>query len=242
MSTRRGSPSITSGSTTSRWERAVRVDGVDRLPELIAAEAEWIGEMMGFSADLIRTLGSVPSYYLRYYYAFDEVLAEQRAGHLRADEVIEIETRLLEMYRDQSLHTKPDLLATRGGAFYSEAAAELVASLHDGRGDVQVVDVRNDGAVPGLPDDAVVEVPALIDQSGAHPLPAAALEPDMLGLVQHMKAYERLTIEAALTGDRDRARVALQANPLIGQWDVATSLVDAILDANRALLPRFSRA
>lgn len=223
------------------WEREVRVDGVDRLPELIESEAAWIGEMMGFSADLIRTLGAVPSYYLRYYYAFDEVLSEQREGHLRADEVIEIETRLLEMYRDPSLHTKPDLLATRGGAFYSEAAAELVASLHDGRGDIQVVDVRNDGAMPGLPDDAVVEVPAVIDRAGAHPLPTGPLEPAMLGLVQHMKAYERLTIEAALAGDRDKARVALLANPLVGQWGAATSLVDAIIDVNRALLPRFNR-
>lgn len=221
------------------WERAVRVDGVDRLPELLDGGADWIGEMMGFPADLIRALGTIPSYYLRYYYAFEAVLAEQRAGHTRADEVIEIEAKLLELYRDPSLRTKPALLENRGGAFYSEAAAQLVASLHDGRDDVQVVDVRNDGALAGLPDDAVVEVPARIDRDGAHPLPLEPLAPEYLGLVQQVKAYERLAIAAALRGDRDAARIALLANPLVGRWATATALVDAIIEANGPHLPRF---
>jgi 6-phospho-beta-glucosidase len=221
------------------WERAVRVDGVDRLPELIATGADWIGEMMGFPGDLIRAMGSVPSYYLRYYYAFEAVLAEQRDGHTRAEEVIEIEAQLLELYRNPELRSKPALLENRGGAFYSEAAAQLVASLHDGRGDVQVVDIRNDGALPGLPDDAVVEIPARIDREGAHPLPLEALEPEYLGLVQAVKAYERLAIKAALSGDRDAARLALLANPLVRQWSTATDLVDAIIEANGPYLPRF---
>jgi 6-phospho-beta-glucosidase len=221
------------------WERAVRVDGVDRLPELIEREADWIGEMMGFPGDLIRALGTVPSYYLRYYYAFEAVLEDQRNGHTRADEVIEIEAQLLDLYRDPELRSKPALLENRGGAFYSEAAAQLVASLHDGRGDVQVVDVRNDGALPGLPDDAVVEIPARIDRDGAHPLPLAPLGPEYLGLVQQVKAYERLAIEAALSGDRDAARIALMANPLVGRWSSATNLVDAIIEANGPYLPRF---
>ncbi|HEX4897684.1 MAG TPA: 6-phospho-beta-glucosidase [Candidatus Limnocylindrales bacterium] len=221
------------------WERAVRVDGVDRLPELLDGGAGWIGEMMGFPADLIRALGTIPSYYLRYYYAFEAVLAEQLAGHTRADEVIEIEAKLLELYRDPNLRTKPALLENRGGAYYSEAAAQLVASLHDGRGDVQVVDVRNDGALAALPDDAVVEIPARIDRDGAHPLPLAPLAPEYLGLVQQVKAYERLTIEAALRGDRDAARIALLANPLVGRWSTATALVEAIIEANGPYLPRF---
>ena len=221
------------------WERAVRVDGVDRLPELIATDADGMGALTGLPGDLVRAQGAIPSYYLRYYYAFDEVLAEERDGHTRADEVIDIERRLLEMYRDPALTEKPALLADRGGAFYSEAAAQLIASLRDGAGDVQVVDIRNDGALPGLPDDAVVEIPARIDRDGAHALPQQPLAPDLLGLVQAVKAYERLAVRAALTGEVDVARRALMANPLVGQWGRAGELVEAIIEANGRYLPRF---
>jgi 6-phospho-beta-glucosidase len=221
------------------WERAVQVDGVDRLPELIEHEADWVGDMTGFSGSLVRSLGMLPSSYLRYYYAFDSVLAEQRGGHTRAEEVIEIESRLLDMYRDQALAEKPALLAQRGGAFYSEAAAQLIASLHDGAGDVQVVDIRNDGALPGLPDDAVVEIPAVIDRDGAHAARLDPLPPEAIGLVQHAKAYERLAVQAAKSGDRRTAVHALLANPLVGQWSMAEALLDALLEAHRPYLPRF---
>ena len=145
------------------------------------------------------------------------------------------------MYKDQGLAEKPALLASRGGAYYSEAAAQLIASLHDGAGDVQVVDVRNDGAIPDLPDDAVVEIPARIDRDGAHVLPLTPLAPEIRGLVQAVKAYEHLAIEAALRGDRRVALRALLANPLVADYDVASPLLDALLDANRAYLPRFFR-
>ncbi len=150
-----------------------------------------------------------------------------------------IETRLLGMYRDPELREKPALLAERGGAYYSEAAADLIGSLHAGTGDIQVVDTTNRGALAGLPDDAVVEVPARIDRDGAHPLPQAPLAPEILGLVQHAKSYERLTIEAALSGDRKVALRALLANPLIGRYALASELLAALLEANRAHLPRF---
>lgn len=221
------------------WERAVRVDGVDRLPGMIAADADAVGALTGFPGDLVRTLGAIPSYYLRYYYAFDDVLAAQRGGHTRAGEVIDIERRLLEMYRDPALAEKPALLAERGGAFYSEAAAQLIASLHDGAGDVQVVDIRNDGALPDLPADAVVEIPARIDRDGAHALPQRPLDPDVLGLVQAVKGYERMAVRAALTGDLGVARRALMANPLVGRWARADELLEAIIEANGRYLPRF---
>src|SRR4029078_10291642 len=120
----------------------------------------------------------------------DTVLAEQRAGATRAQEVMEIERELLDLYRDPTLADKPKLLEERGGAFYSEAAAQLIASLHAGTGDVQVVDVRNDGAIPELPDDGVVEVSGRVGRGGAAPLPVAPLAPELLGLVQQAKAYE----------------------------------------------------
>jgi 6-phospho-beta-glucosidase len=221
------------------WERAVRIDGVDRLPELIAADADAIGAMQGLPGGLVRALGMLPSSYLRYYYEYEAVLAEQRNGHTRAEEVMAIEGQLLEMYRDPNLNEKPALLGNRGGAFYSEAAAQLIASLHDGAGDVQVVDVRNDGALPDLPDDAVVEVPAIIDRDGAHPVRLAPLPTEVVGLVQDAKAYERLAARAAISGDRRIALLALLANPLVGRWGMAEALLAALLDANKAHLPRF---
>jgi len=221
------------------WERAVKVDGVDRLPELLDGQADWIAADVGVPAALLRTLGAVPSHYLRYYYATSRVLGEQRRRPSRAEQVMAIERELLELYRDPALDTKPELLERRGGAFYSEAAAALIASLHAGTGDVQVVDVRNDGALPGLPDDAVVEVPARIDGGGARPLPLDPLAPELLGLVQQAKAYERLAVRAALSGDRAVALKALLANPLVREYEVAAPLLDALLERSRAYLPRF---
>lgn len=220
------------------WERAVRVDGVDRLPELLDTEPEALAEHVGLSVEVVQTLRAIPSYYLHYYYDTAAVVAEQRDGHTRAGDVMEIERQLLELYKDQSLAEKPALLDDRGGAFYSEAAAQLIASLHDGAGDIQVVDVRNDGALPDLPDSAVVEIPCRVDRDGARPLPLAPLAPEMRGLVQAAKAYEELAVAAALSGDRRTARRALIANPLVGA-EVAGPLLDALLDANRRYLPRF---
>ena len=220
------------------WERAVRVDGVDRLPELLESEPEALAERVGVPVEIVRTLRAIPSYYLHYYYETAAVVAEQRDGHTRAGDVMEIERQLLELYKDQGLAEKPALLNDRGGAYYSEAAAQLIASLHDGAGDIQVVDVRNEGALPDLPDSAVVEIPCRVDRTGAHPLPLAPLAPEMRGLVQAAKAYEELAVAAAMSGDRRTAMRALIANPLVGA-EVAGPLLDALLDANRTYLPRF---
>jgi len=220
------------------WVRAIFVDGVDRLPELLADPPPELLE--GEPIELVRALGALPSSYLRYYYRTQEVLEHQRTGRTRAEEVLEIEAGLLELYRDPSLDTKPKLLEQRGGAWYSDAAAALVASLHAGTGDDQVVDVLNQGAIPNLPAGDVVEVMCRVDHAGAFGHPTEPLAPEMLGLVQHAKAYERLTIEAAITGSRTVALKALITNPLVGDVDRAAALLDALLDANRAMLPRFS--
>ncbi len=221
------------------WERAVQVDGVDRLSELLARDGAWLEQEMGMPVELMRDLGAIPSYYLRYFYQRDEVLAAQLQGRSRAEEVAEIERGLLELYRDPSLDHKPELLEHRGGAFYSEAAAQLIESLHLGKGDVQVVNVQNNGALPDLPASAVVEIPARIDATGATPLPLAPLAPEIRGLVQAVKAYEELAIQAAISGDRTVAVKALLAHPLVGRFDLARDLVAALLDANRSHLPRF---
>ena len=223
------------------WVRSARVDGVDRLPELLDRFSPELELESGSPPGLLRLLGALPSYYLHYYYCLDHEVAEQSAPgwRSRAEVVAELEAELLAEYRDPSVDTKPDKLSYRGGAFYSEAAVRLVASLHAGTGDTQVVDVRNDGAIPGLPDDAVVEVPCTVDRDGAHPVPQRDLPHEMAGLVAHCKAYERLAVEAARSGSRDTMIRALVANPLVGQYPLAERLADTLLAANRHFLPRF---
>jgi 6-phospho-beta-glucosidase len=214
------------------WTRRVLVDGVDVLPDLLERGSELLTPS-GLPLDLLRRLGVWPSYYLRYYYAHDAVVSEQKAAPSRAAEVAAIERQLLDLYADPALDEKPALLEQRGGAYYSEAAVNLVASLVADRGDVQVVNLRNDGTLPFLDDSAVIEVPARVGGTGVTAVPVEPLEPLFAGLVAHVSAYEQLALDAAVHGGRDRVYRTLLAHPLIGQHDVAARLTDLLLDANR---------
>jgi 6-phospho-beta-glucosidase len=185
---------------------------------------------------LAQRLGVLPSYYLRYFYAHDAVVAEQRSEPSRAAKVAAIEKELLEIYADPALNTKPALLEQRGGAYYSEAAVDLVASLTSDRRDVQVVNLRNNGTFAGLSDDAVIEVPAVVGANGVTAVPLAQLDPLYGGLVQHVSAYEELALDAALHGGRERVFRALLAHPLTGQLDRAEKLTDLLLEANAQYL------
>jgi 6-phospho-beta-glucosidase len=212
------------------WVRAVRLDGEDVLPELVAEHGDELGEQAGVPSQLVQELGAVPSYYLRYFYAHDRMLAEQLGDTPRAARVAEIEAELLELYRDPALTEKPALLEQRGGAFYSEAAVGLVSSLLHGDGAVHEVDVRNDRTLAGLADDDVVEVPSRVSGDRIEPLEQAPLAPELLGLVQHVAAYERLTAQAAVTGDVETARKALLTHPLIGQYEITNELLESMLE------------
>jgi 6-phospho-beta-glucosidase len=211
------------------WIRAVRLDGRDVLPQLLAEHGEKLASDIELPRSLLDDLGAIPSYYLHYFYAHDRVLEEQRHGTPRAQTVAEIERDLLELYRDPSLNEKPALLERRGGAFYSEAAVGLVRSLSTDDGAVHVVDVRNNGTLAGLADDDVVEVPARVGAAGPEPLPQAPLAPELLGLVQHVAAYERLTVEAATSRDPALARKALLAHPLVGQVEMIDDLLPELV-------------
>ena len=213
------------------WIRAVWVDGHEILEQVISDHGDALAHEIGLPRALIERLGAIPSYYLRYFYAEREVVAEQRTTRPRAQTVAEIERRLLDLYRDPSLREKPALLEQRGGAFYSEAATQLVASLAADSKDIQVVDVRNGGVLAGLADDDVVEVPARIGREGAVPVPQPPLAPELLGLVQHVASYERLAASAALSGDRARARLALMAHPLVREYGLADGLLERLLAA-----------
>jgi 6-phospho-beta-glucosidase len=221
------------------WVRAAWVDGRDVLPELIADHVDALAAHAGLPQQLIGELGVVPSQYLRYYYEHDRVLAEQLDGIPRAAEVAAIERELLELYRDPDLDEKPALLEQRGGAFYSEAALGLVRSLVASDGGVHVVDVRNGNTVEGLAPDDVVEVPARIEHDGPVPLPQSPVAPELLGLMQHVTAYERLAARAATSGDPTLVKKALLTHPLIAQHAVSDDLVERLLHAGAEHLPRF---
>ncbi|MEV5346877.1 6-phospho-beta-glucosidase [Streptomyces achromogenes] len=219
------------------WETGVRLggpDGADVLPALLAEHGEAIAADVRLPRPLLETLGVVPSYYLRYYYAHDEVVRELRTKPSRAAEVAAMERELLAMYGDPALDEKPALLAKRGGAFYSEAAVDLAAALLGGGGSpYQVVNTLNRGTLPFLPDDAVIEVQAAVGPDGPVPLPVPPLDPLFSGLIANVTAYEDLALDAALRGGRDRVFRALLAHPLIGQYAYADALTDRLVAHNR---------
>jgi 6-phospho-beta-glucosidase len=211
------------------WVRRVLFDGRDVLPEILAEHGDELAGELDLPRRLLDELGVVPSYYLRYFYAHDEVLREQLDGVPRAQTVAEIERELLQLYRDPALVEKPALLEQRGGAFYSEAALGLVASLVSGDGAVHEVDIRNNGTLAGLADDDVVEVPARVTRTGAEPLTQPPLAPELLGLTQHVAAYERLALQAALSREPVDVKKALLAHPLIGQYTIAEQLLESMV-------------
>ncbi|HUA31677.1 MAG TPA: 6-phospho-beta-glucosidase [Streptosporangiaceae bacterium] len=219
------------------WERAAYVDGADVLPGLIAAHQDEVAGRTGMDKSVINDLGVVPSYYLHYFYEHDAAVAALRGQPTRAEQVAAIERELLEMYADPALDRKPELLTHRGGAFYSEAAVALLASLVTDARDRQVLNVRNAGTFDFLGDDAVIEVPAVVGADGPVPLPATPLEPGMRGLVAHVTAYEELAVAAATRGGSDRVRAALLAHPLIGQHELAGRLTDRLIAENERFLP-----
>ena len=216
------------------WVRAIRVDGDDVLPQLLDEHGDELAGVSGLPLRVAEELGALPSYYLRYFYAHDRVLAEQLGGTPRALEVMQIERGLLDLYRDPELREKPPLLEQRGGAFYSEAAVGLVRSIATGDGAVHEVDVRNDGALAGFAADDVVELPARVTRDSIEPLPQPPLAPELLGLAQHVAAYERLAAEAAAAQDLELARKALLAHPLIGQHALVDELLEPLLAPREA--------
>ncbi|MFI9769377.1 6-phospho-beta-glucosidase [Streptomyces sp. NPDC052415] len=219
------------------WETAVRLggpEGANVLPRLLAEHGEDIASTLHLPRAVLDRLGVVPSYYLRYYYAHDEVVNELRTKPSRAAEVAEMERQLLKLYADPALDEKPELLARRGGAYYSEAAVDLAAALLGGAGSpYQVVNTYNHGTLPFLPDDAVVEVQAAVGPQGAAPLPVADVDPLYAGLMASVTAYEDLALEAALRGGRERVFRALLAHPLVGQYAYAEALTDRLIAHNR---------
>ncbi len=192
-------------------------------------------------ASLIELLHALPSGYLDYFYLQNEIIAHQKSGiPTRAEVVMDVERRLLERYTDVHLCEKPTELMERGGAYYSTAAAALICSLHLGDGATHVVNVRNNHSLPDFPSDVVVEVPCRVDRTGATPLHHAPLALVMYGLAAHVKSYELLTIEAAISGNHERAMSALLANPLGPGAAMVEQVWHDVLATNLQWLPQFS--
>lgn len=219
------------------WAR-VLVDGRDVTRDVL--EIEWGGRSGQIDAGFLESLGLLPNYYIRYFAHPDRVLQEQlRAEETRAEYLQDVEAELLDLYADPNLSEKPKLLETRGGAYYSTVAVQLIRAIAQDRREVHIVNTRNGQSVPDLPADAVIEVPAVIGKSGAHPLVSGALPAAIRGLTATVKAYEELTVEAAVTGDENTAKMALFTHPLVPSWDIAVALWADIKAAHRDYLPQF---
>lgn len=229
------------------WVRAVRVTGQNGTTEdrTTEAAAAWrAGVDAPFAEQLLDDIGLILNPYLQYFYETAVAVARQTTQPTRAETVAAVEAGLLDRYADPATTYTPDLLAGRGGAYYSEAAASLAADLTldraVGGGSRHVVNVLNAGALPGLPDDAVVETTCGVDVAGAVPRPTAPLAPPLRGLANAVKDYERHTIQAAVQGDARAARLALLAHPLCPDATATGPLLEDVLRTNRHLLPRFA--
>ncbi|ASA20387.1 6-phospho-beta-glucosidase [Paenibacillus donghaensis] len=225
---------------------SITIDGEDKLPELLANRDGYSARNVPqyeWNAALLRTLGAIPSYYLKYFYLQRELLAEQQAaaakGETRAETVQRLEEELFELYQDVNLADKPKQLEQRGGAYYSEAAVRLMNSLYNDTGDIQTLNVANQGILDFLPDDASIEVNCKVLKSGPVPVPVTVVPSAAKGLIHAVKTYEQLAIEAAVSGSRDLALTALAHHPLVQSVQAAEAMLAEMLEQNKAYLPQF---
>jgi 6-phospho-beta-glucosidase len=224
------------------WHRGLTVEGRQIWPRLLAGYVERLRQSddPDWPPELIEALGMVPNYYLHYYYQTDRALGKQKAWPpSRAEEVMAIEEDLLAQYAEPDRNRPPDDLMKRGGAYYSTVATQLLNAHHNDLGETHVLNVPHRGAVAGWPEDWVLEMPCRVGGGGAHPLPAEPLPPACFGLLAQVKMYEILTVEAAVTGDRQAAYRALLAHPLGPPADQVQAVLDDVLATNRAHLPQF---
>lgn len=204
--------------------------------EKVAQVATW----GSINPELIRLMQVIPSPYLQYYYHHTQRLSQARtAPQTRAEVVLQIEEEIFRHYADPVQNTKPESLNRRGGGGYSEIALSVMDAAFNNQDRVIIINVPNRGAVSGMPDDAVLEIPCLVNASGIFPLRQPDVPRVMWGLISAVKTYEQYTIEAAVTGSRETALLALMSHPLVGEYEVAVPLLDEMLNANRAYLPQF---
>jgi len=224
------------------WHRGFMIDGEDVWPQVIESlitklkqedEPEW-------EPRTIEVLRMIPNYYLQYFYQTDRKLKSQEAWPpSRAEEVMEVEKDLLRQYADQNLKEPPADLMKRGGAYYSTVATQLLNAHYNDLGETHVVNITNNGAVKEWPAEWVLEIPSTVRKSGITPIPAEPLPLSQFGLISAIKAYEMLTVEAAVHGDRDAAYEALLVHPLGPKADRVQAVLDDMLETHKEHLPQF---
>ncbi|KAA0942119.1 6-phospho-beta-glucosidase [Sporosarcina sp. ANT_H38] len=227
----------------------VFVNGEDKMSALIERIAEGRNMNMRnihdapWDKEFLQAINALPCPYHRYYYMMDEMLIEEKeAAELRgtrAEQVKVIEKGLFETYKNPNLDVKPKELEERGGSLYSEAAISLIASIVTNDHAIHTVNVPNNGTITDLPDDVVIEVSCVVNSEGPQPIQVGKLPPELNGLIQQIKAFEQLTIEAAVTGNKHKALLALTTNPFVPSSKVAKLLLDELLEVNQAYLPQF---
>ena len=233
------------------WAQKVLLRGKDVTAEAIekicdASSKEIMANIpeVHYSPEFLRSLGMIPVSYLKYYYLqpqmLEECLADSKSKGVRGEVVKGVESELFTLYQDTDLKEKPEQLARRGGARYSDAACSLIDSIYNNKKDIQVVNVMNSGCNLDLPENAVIERNCVIDSNGAHPIQIGHTPLKIRGLLQNVKAYEQLTIQAAIYGDRDAALQALTIHPLVNSAETARLMLNDILRENQAFLPNFA--
>lgn len=234
------------------WTRNILVDGKDVTEEVIEEFSNNGGLTVknipdsNLGADFIQSLGLLPCSYLSYYYLREGMVEEQiisaKDGTTRAEVVMEAEAELFELYKNEELKEKPKQLEDRGGAYYSDAAVNLITSMHNNTNDLQIVNIKNNGAIPTLPKDASIEIKCVIGADGAHPVQLSGDIPlEVSGLLQVVKSFESLTVKAAIEGDYATALHALTIHPLVASVTIARKILDDILEENKDYLPQFSK-
>lgn len=229
----------------------VKLDGKPILKDLI----DQIDQMkltmkniedIPWSSDFVKALGVMPCSYHRYYFQHqamqDHYMEEFKTGISRASKVMKIEAELFELYKDPHLAEKPKQLEQRGGAYYSDAACNLISSIYNDKHDIQPVNTLNKGAISNLPDDVVVEVSCVITKNGPIPCKVGALPTGALGIVQNLKAYEIVASQAAISGDYGTALLAMSMHPFVQSEAIAKPLLDEMLQAHKEYLPLFFKA
>ncbi|MCM3548479.1 6-phospho-beta-glucosidase [Alkalihalobacillus clausii] len=228
----------------------VHVNGESRLNDVIDLVTDPAHEVtmkniipLPWEKAFMKALGCIPSPYHRYYYKTDEILQKEleefKQGKTRAEVVKQLEDELFELYKDPDLDIKPPQLEKRGGAYYSDAACNLISSIYNDKGDVQTLNTRNEGAITNLPNDTVVEINCVVTKQGPIPLAIGELPYSINGLIQQIKSFELVAIEAAVTGSYEQALLALCINPLITSDVKAKDILDEMLEAHKTDLPQF---
>ncbi|NIZ47292.1 6-phospho-beta-glucosidase [Entomospira nematocerorum] len=235
------------------WAKHLYYDGKDILQEMLPKILEQESERavvknirpISWNKDFIISTGMMPCPYHRYYYMHDDILQEEledfSRGKTRAETVKSVEAKLFELYKDMNLDKKPKELEERGGAYYSDTACDLIKAIYTDSREIMVVNVRNNNTIASLPDDAVIETSAVITRAGAIPLSISSLPDVAQSELLQLKTFERLTIEAAITGDYNTALRALTHNPLVKHGKITQIVFDELLEAHKDYLDKWNK-